>query len=143
MQTRNMQVLKVVSAVLVAVIPALFSYCKSAEESAQAAREADAGYKLLVQSVKHLEEVTKMQDAALILLLTERGKAHAGGVRIESHTPDAGAGHASGSASAGSGEITFAPSASPTKEVYRTGVADDFPELPANNAAALRQQSAD
>ncbi len=129
---------KLLLGTVVALGPALLSYCQASREADHAAREADAGYKLLVQSVRHLEEVTKMQDAAIILLLTERGKAHAGGVRIESHPLDAGVAPGSAGSAWEPGELVFVPSAS-GQEVYRTGVTDAYPELPASNAAALQQ----
>lgn len=108
--------------VVMAIVPASLSYCqarqKAAAETAQAAREADAGYKVLVEAVKHLEMTVAAQHEAIKLISGHMG------VRVEWSQP-AGA----GSAAAGSASPDeFPPLPAP-------------PELPADNAAALRQQA--
>lgn len=57
----------------IAIVPATLSYCKASRESdasvALAQREADAGYRALVESVRHLEDVVGAQQATLRLLI--------------------------------------------------------------------------
>jgi len=108
---------KLIFAGLIAVVPAVLSYCKASQEADYARVEADAGYKALVQNVRHLEMVVTAQNSAIELLT---GKSVAIG-------PAAGSG-AGSSAAAGSAANDFpAPS--------------DFPKLPDSTAAALRMQS--
>ena len=104
---------KLVFAGLIAIVPAVLSYCKSSQEADHARVEANAGYQTLVQSVRNLELVVAAQNNAIGLL---------------TNTRIAGAGSAdpaAGSAAAGSGEPLPAP---------------NFPELPDSTAAALRMQ---
>lgn len=69
---------KLLFAGLIAVVPAVLSYCKSSQESDHARVEADAGYKALVQSVRHLELVVVAQGNALGLLTSTRLSAGSG-----------------------------------------------------------------
>ncbi len=61
---------KLLFAGLVAVVPAVLSYCKSSQEADHARIEADAGYKTLVESVRNLELVVAAQSNAIGLLTT-------------------------------------------------------------------------
>lgn len=117
---------RVAMVVIMAVVPAVMSYCKASDEAetqaAHAAREADAGYKALVLSVKHLEQVVQAQGEAISLLTGQRFTVPL----------DAGVG------SAGGPELPAAGSAAAAVEVRP----HEFPELPTSNAEALRQQAA-
>ena len=108
---------KLIFAGVVACVPAVLSYCKASQEADHARIEADAGYKALVQSVRHLEMVVTAQNNTLSMLI---GKT-------PGMEPIA-AGSAAGSAAAGAGAAPAPP---------------DFPTLPDNTAAALRMQSKD
>jgi hypothetical protein len=110
---------KLLFAGLIAVVPAVLSYCKSSQEADHARIEADAGYKALVQSVRHLELVVAAQSNAIGLLTNTRIDVGAGAGSADP---------AAGSAAAGSGSAE--PVAVPS-----------FPELPDSTAAALRMQS--
>ena len=110
---------KLIFAGVVACVPAVLSYCKASQEADRARVEADAGYKALVQNVRHLEMVVTAQNNTLSLLI---GKA--------SGEPIA-AGSGAGSAAAGSGAEMPAPAP------------PDFQRLPDDTAAALRMQSKD
>jgi hypothetical protein len=109
---------KLVFAGVVAVVPAVLSYCKSSQEADHARVEADAGYKALVQSVRNLEMMVSAQNNAIDLLTHARLSAGAGAGSADP---------AAGSAASGSG-------AEPLP-------APNFPELPDSTAAALRMQS--
>lgn len=110
---------KLVFAGTIAIVPAVLSYCKSSQEADHARTEADAGYKALVQSVRHLEIVVAAQNNAIGLLTNTHVNAGAGS-----------ADPAAGSAATGSGSAE--PVALP---------APNFPNLPDSTAAALRLQS--
>jgi hypothetical protein len=85
MSDRQLKVAKILLAAVVALTPAILGYCKArqeiAAESASATRESDAGYKVLVASVKHLELVVASQHQVLTLLLsrTQSGGSSAPG----------------------------------------------------------------
>jgi hypothetical protein len=111
---------KLIFAGVVAVVPAVLSYCKASQEADYARVEADAGYKALVQSVRHLEMVVTAQSNTIALLVGKGAEPLA-----------AGSGAGSGSAAAGSG--TGASADVPTPPDFRT--------LPDSTAAALRMQS--
>lgn len=112
---------KVAMVVVMAIVPATLSYCqarqKASTETAQAAREADAGYKVLVEAVKHLEMTVAAQHEAIKLISSHMS------IKVEWPQP-AGAGSAAAAGSAAELPPLPAP-----------------PELPADNAAALRQQA--
>jgi len=114
---------KLVLGAVVAIAPAVLGYCKASREAeaqaAQTSREADAGYKTLVESVQHLEEIVRTQDATLRYLLGEKK------VSI-SEALGAGSGSAATAA-----PIAWRPNA-PT-----------FKELPLSNAEAFRQITAE
>ena len=69
MTVRHENLLKLLAGVLIAALPALFGYCKAREETELAAREADAGYKALVTSVAHLQELVAAQQKTLDTLV--------------------------------------------------------------------------
>jgi len=106
---------KLLFAGLIAVVPAALSYCKSSQEADYARSEADAGYKALVQGVRHLELVVAAQNDAIGLL-----------TRMSAGAGSASAGSADPAAGSGSADVVTVPS---------------FPELPNSTAAALRMQS--
>ena|SRR5680860_1259379 len=108
---------KLLFAGLVAVVPAVLSYCKSSQEADHARVEANAGYQTLVQSVRNLELVVAAQSSAIGLLTNNHVNAGAGSTKP-----------AAGSAAAGSDYAEPLP-------------APNFPELPDSTAAALRMQS--
>ena len=110
---------KLIFAGVIACVPAVLSYCKASQEADHARIEADAGYKVLVQNVRHLEMLVTTQNNTLALLIDK--------------TPGIGpiAVGSAGSAASGSG----AGSAAPTPP--------EFPALPDSTAAALRMQSKD
>jgi hypothetical protein len=110
---------KLIFAGAIAVIPAVLSYCKASQEADHARIEADAGYKALVQNVRHLEMVVTAQNNALALLTDHKLGTE----------PAAGSG--SGSSSAGSAAMGSADlPAQPT-----------FQQLPDSTAAALQMQN--
>jgi hypothetical protein len=111
---------KLIFAGVIACVPAVLSYCKASQEADHARIEADAGYRTLVQNVRHLEMVVTAQNNALSILIDK--------------TPGVGriaAGSAAGSAASGSGAGSAAPAP------------PEFPTLPDSTAAALRMQSKD
>lgn len=110
------------------IVPALLSYCQATSEAevqaAHASREADAGYKALVQSVRNLEQVVQTQGDAIRAL-------------ARSHEPSAGPGPAWPDAGLPG---PAAGSAAPLPDMA-AAAAPSFPELPDSNAEALRQQA--
>jgi hypothetical protein len=109
---------KLIFAGVVAVVPAVLSYCKASQEAEYARVEADAGYKVLVQNVRHLEMVVTAQNNAIALLVGKGSAAE----------PDMG----SGSGSAAGSAMAALPDMPPSP---------DFHQLPDSTAAALRMQS--
>jgi hypothetical protein len=111
---------KLLLAAVVLIAPSTLSYCKAREEAqtqnAHARREADAGYKTLVNSVEKLERIVAAQQDTL-KLLTERA--------VLMMPPDA------GSASVGEPHVNLpaAPDVS-------------FAPLPDTTAQALREADA-
>lgn len=103
---------KLLFAGVIAVVPAVLSYCKASQEADHARIEADAGYKVLVQNVRHLEMVVTAQNDAIALLTDHK---------IVVAQPDA-----------GSGAGSAAGSAEPAQPTFQT--------LPDSTAAALRMQ---
>lgn len=117
---------KLIFAGLIAVIPAVLSYCKASQEADYARVEADAGYKALVQNVRHLEMVVTAQNSAIELLT---GKS----VVIAPVAAGSGAGSSAANMAAGSAAAPAAGDDAPAPT--------DFPKLPDSTAAALRMQS--
>ncbi|HSX23306.1 MAG TPA: hypothetical protein VLE97_11085 [Gaiellaceae bacterium] len=108
---------KLIFAGVVACVPAVLSYCKASQEADYARIEADAGYKALVQNVRHLEMVVTAQNHTIELLIGNKSLG----------TEPLAAGSGAGSAAAGSAAEMSAP--------------PDFHTLPDSTAAALRMQS--
>ena len=106
-----------------AIITATLSYCKASDEadSARSASraETEAGYKTLVESVRHLEMVVTAQQETLVLLVRNSG-VDWNGMRMSG----SGAGSAAGSMAA----------AAPAPV--------EFPELPDTAAQAVQMQAA-
>src|SRR5680860_1322847 len=73
---------KLLFAGLVAVVPAVLSYCKSSQEADHARVEANAGYQTLVQSVRNLELVVAAQSSAIGLLTNNHVNAGAGSTNL-------------------------------------------------------------
>lgn len=109
---------KLIFAGVIAIVPAVLSYCKASQEADHARIEADAGYKVLVQNVRHLEMVVTAQNEALAALTDHK-------IMFQ---PDSAGSAAAGSAAAGSAELPASPS---------------FQTLPDSTAAALQMQNKD
>lgn len=108
---------KLVVAAVMMVVPAVLSYCKASDEAAGvrsvSRAENEAGYKALVDSVRHLEMVVAAQQETLVLLVRRSG------VDV--------------SLRMGSGSAAGSPS--PTAAV-------EFPALPDSPGQALQMQAA-
>lgn len=112
---------KLAIAALMTIVPAVLSYCKASDEASDEAAavrsvsraENEAGYKALVDSVRHLEMVVAAQQETLVLLVQRSG------VDV--------------SLRMGSGSAAGSPS--PTAAV-------DFPALPDSPGQALQMQAA-
>lgn len=124
--------LKAVAAIAITTIPALLSYCQASKEAdaakVDARREADAGYKALVRSVRHLEDVVKVQGEVITVLVQHGFGPTADWVPPPiptAHEPDAGAG-------SGSDDVVRMPALD--------AAVPQFPDLPESNAAAYKQQ---
>lgn len=124
MEKARLAVLKILVGAFVAITPAVLTYCKASGETDESAREADAGYKALVESVKRLQDVVDAQGETLKLIVRERY----GSLRMETGSVAAGSADMSGSAA---GEMAAGAPFDP-----------HFPELPSSNEAALQQQQA-